>query len=328
MPNHMQVAHRWATRWEVNGRKLKSLTGFNMWSDGDSIFSYGRHFEIARYVDSSPMKKDAKDVPSRVVLFTRRDHSVSTAKHKTFTRRAIPSHVPVFDVIDLSGHDHASNFAAYETEASDLYAKSIRARTNTEWLAKRATAELDEAQAYAKAFGVKWKRPDLGELTVIIAKRVAAQAEQYNKERIERAKREALRMETLREEQAPAFKAWQNGEPMQYIPSAYNTDPLTGSAYLRRFGDELQTSQRASVPWEHALKAFKFIKLVRERGEGWKRNGHTIRVGHFMIDSIAPNGDFFAGCHFIAWDEVSRLALRENVFDVKPSTEAVIESTH
>lgn len=89
-------------------------------------------------------------------------------------------------------------------------------------------------------------------------------------------------------------------------------------------GGTLQTSKGADVPLVHAVRAFRFIKLVRERGRPWERNGHSLRVGHFTIDRIATSGDFKAGCHNIQWSEVKRLAASLGVLNVCPmdTTEA------
>lgn len=91
-------------------------------------------------------------------------------------------------------------------------------------------------------------------------------------------------------------------------------------------GGTLETSQGAEVPLTHAIRAFRFIKLVRDRGEAWNRNGHSLRVGHFGVDSIATSGDFKAGCHSIRWSEVERLARELGVFDASASDEAISET--
>jgi hypothetical protein len=88
----------------------------------------------------------------------------------------------------------------------------------------------------------------------------------------------------------------------------------SGGALLRISGDlgepesaELETSHGARVPLMHAIKAFRFVKLIREKGGHWQRNGRTVRVGHYQLDSIDPDG-FNAGCHRINWPEIERVA--------------------
>lgn len=118
------------------------------------------------------------------------------------------------------------------------------------------------------------------------------------------------------ERERAAREAWLAGE----AGSRYSRfSDENGRALLRVAGDTLETSHGAAVPLAHAVKAFPLIKLCRERGQGWKRNGHTVRVGHFQIDSIDTAGNFKAGCHDIGWNEVERIAKLLGVFDTAPA---------
>lgn len=134
--------------------------------------------------------------------------------------------------------------------------------------------------------------------------------------------REVARINEAKE-QAERVALWLAGEPVGRI----RFDAPNGGAALRIIGDELQTSHGAFVPLAHAVKVFRFVKMCRDKGEGWKRNGKTIRVGHFQVDSIAPTGDFVAGCHSIGWPEVERVAKLAGVFECAPSAEA-LETSH
>jgi len=129
---------------------------------------------------------------------------------------------------------------------------------------------------------------------------------------IERAKVEAERF-VAEEENRAAWLA--GGNVARYVRLS---DP-TGGALLRAEGVErdesgaitggtLRTSHGAQVPLDHALKVFSFLRLCRAKGQGWTRNGSSLRVGHFSVDSVTPGGDFVAGCHRINWPEVARLA--------------------
>lgn len=84
-------------------------------------------------------------------------------------------------------------------------------------------------------------------------------------------------------------------------------------------GGTLETSHGASVPLAHAIRVFRFLKLMRERGEQWRKNGRTIRVGHYSVDVVRPDGGFTAGCHRFAWPEIEALAVSLGVFDISPA---------
>lgn len=324
MTDHQTIAHRWA---QDKGAKL---TGYAMFCASGIIYSHGRHFPIARFVGTP----ERRGKPSqRVVLFNADSYSVSTSKHQSYTRRAIPAGVPVFSIPALSEYEDYTApvygkrvLAWHVTKAAELYAKAQRARVNGPWLERQAEAHLGEAERFAAAFGHRWKRPaSLAVLAEAVAKETAKQAKAAKKARAEQEERARIRAEAQREQDAAWFADWQAGKS-RHCPASYRSRP-DGSAYVTRLRDsgedELRTSQGAAVPWAHAVKAFRFIRLCVERGEGWQRNGRTVRVGHYQIDRIEPNGDMTAGCHRFAWDAMRELAEREGVFDLTPSAEAV-----
>ena len=118
------------------------------------------------------------------------------------------------------------------------------------------------------------------------------------------SEREAERREAERKarelREADYKRAWLAGE----VPFARHFDADSGGAALRIKGNRLETSHGAEVPLEQAIRAFRFIKLCRERGREWKANGQKIRVGSFYVDSISAAGDMVAGCHQFTWPEI------------------------
>lgn len=130
-----------------------------------------------------------------------------------------------------------------------------------------------------------------------------------------------------------ALAAWYNGERGAQPPRRYGSAALLRAVRVTRDADgnisggTLETSQGADVPLLHALRAFRFIKLCKERGEAWQRNGHSLRVGHFAIDSVDTSGNFRAGCHRIEWPEIERLAVALGVFEETASDSALEETT-
>lgn len=149
-------------------------------------------------------------------------------------------------------------------------------------------------------------------------------------------KAQAILVERAREEserKAASVAKWRAGErvPHFYCPSPYGgamirAVDVTRDAAGRIDGGTLETSQGASVPLPHAIKAFRFVKLCKERGTGWNRNGVSVRVGHYSLDSIRADGGFTAGCHSFAWPEIEALALALGVFNLPASDSAVTHS--
>lgn len=135
----------------------------------------------------------------------------------------------------------------------------------------------------------------------------------------ERAERERIAAMTADERRA----AWEAGE----LGRQHVRDVETVSGPLLRAvapeidgctvtGGTLETSQGATVPLRHAFRVFQFVAACRAERKAWTPGAwgpRQIRVGHFRVDSVAPSGDFVAGCHSIKWPEVSRLAERLGV---------------
>lgn len=151
--------------------------------------------------------------------------------------------------------------------------------------------------------------------------RTEAERRETERREAERAERERVAAMTADEKRA----AWQAGElPAHYVRELEReAGPL-----LRAVGAEidgctvsggtLETSQGATVPLRHAFRVFQFIALCRAERKGWTPGAwgpRQIRVGHFRVDSVAPSGDFVAGCHSIKWPEVESLASRLGVAD-------------
>jgi hypothetical protein len=162
-----------------------------------------------------------------------------------------------------------------------------------------------------------------------IARREAAKAERAERRERERRLRFADHAEKL--------AGWRDG--LNVGRNLYPNQDEGGGAFIRArgvrrnaageiTGGTLETSQGADVPLIHAIRAFRFLKLCRERGRGWDANGRTIRVGHFNISRVEPSGDFVAGCHRINWPEIEALARRLNVLDLPPAEDALEPSRH
>lgn len=139
--------------------------------------------------------------------------------------------------------------------------------------------------------------------------------------RVAKAIADRLELERIRNMDAEQkLEAWRNGAALQTWQLSFT---FGGPAFLRVKDDMLETSQGARVPLAHAIKAFRFVKLCRESGTAWKRNGHSIRVGQFTVDEISAEGDMTAGCHRILFSEIERVARSIGVYEQAASNEAV-----
>lgn len=325
--SNAMVGHLWAQREKPRARSSNG----NMSFEGPTLYSYST--PIGRFIDVGKVT---------AILVTSRRYSITTSgRHMPALWRGIDySTRDVFEVPHLSPYDaqHKENLAhlvtqyrAWTERAKRAVLHSWRAPNSEEALAKELEALAVKARRYAELFKLRRYLPKFdpaGEARAVFEARREREARYSTPEAIaKRAKaaaaREALQRrhdELERAESEERIAAWRNGEPVRLrhgerIGGSFG-EP--GTALLRVRGDKLETSLDATVPLDHAIRVFRFVKLCRERGEAWQRNGRSLRVGHFQVDRVEANGDFRAGCHFIAWAETEAAALQAGVADITP----------
>ena len=285
---HDMVAHLWAHQSQDSATTQNRTFYFI----GDTIYSYGNHFPIARHVNG-------------VVLFTTRGYSVTTAGHKGRVESAC-SHLRVFEVKDVRA-DHKEHLADYRARIKDEIVKYRRARQNKPYIVEYVQRLVNEANEYAKHFGLKTRFTAPTTETMLAECR---KIEEQNKAReVQRARQEQKRQEE-RERQQREWEAQAELKRQQWVKGETDDYPDHYSApiCLRIKGDELQTSRGAIVPLDHAVKAFRVLKSLHDKGESYQRNGHTIHLGHFALDSLDNQGVVRAGCHTVEWAEIERVA--------------------
>ncbi len=136
--NH-EVARLWAAQFQSHaGNSAGSI-----WFEDDTIYSYGRHFPIARLTKGA-------------VLFNCRTYSITTTSHQSEVYRALGFclmfSVPYVKANSLA--DHKSNHAHICAEAYISEKKAKRARLNYSKACHSTQAALLRQQAteYARLF--------------------------------------------------------------------------------------------------------------------------------------------------------------------------------
>ncbi len=272
------VAHLWAHQSQDSARN-----GGNLYFDGDTIYSYGPHFPIARHVETRH---------GRAVLFTTRDYSATTAGHKCIVLRAC-RHLTVFHVRHVGDTNRKGQLDEYRERYFSLARKYSRARSNKPRILGSLRDLVDEANRFAQFFGLRCRLSLPADLS-------AMEAECKAVERRERERKQHTEAQRRREALERVQK-WVDGET-DFIGQQ------VGPIRLRIKSEELQTSMGARVPLAHAVKAFRTIKRLHDNGQAYERNGHTIHLGHFALDAVDAQGNVTAGCHFVEWPEIERIA--------------------
>lgn len=309
-----EIPHLWAHRTQDEARNRQS----NLYFAGDTIYSYGSHFPIARHV--------VNDAGERAVLFTTATYSVTTSSHCSAVRSAIPSGIPVFNVpnvchgrysgSELTADDHAGNLADYAERIEKHVITSARARSSysKEWNRERAASLRDEAFAYCAFFGLPV--PNIPEVPEIDSDALSAIRKREAKraaEKAEQTKRERAEALVLQKELITKWRA------SEYHGCFYDIPVM-----LRIVGDQVQTSRGARFPVTHAKRALAFVRKVRESGQAYVRNGHSIHLGPYALDRIEPDGTVKAGCHVVSWEEIERIA---PLLDSIATTITAVDST-
>jgi len=276
------VAHLWAHKVQETARNGKSSIFF----EGDTIYSYGHHFPMARHVKNKRGQS--------AILVTTRTYSVTTLRHQSIVRSSIPHSVPVFYVDDVTKDPEMSDAKDKETQAAEYLVKAKRARTSKDFYLSRAGDCLNDATKLVSFFDIPYnvQTPDgLKDVAAVIE-------EQKKKEAKEKRERQARELADAKAK----IEAWKTGA---FVPSYFFNK--FDCAFGRIEGEEFVTSRGARVPLEHVKKAWPLVKRLIEKGETYVRNGHTIHLGPYALDRIDKDGTVTAGCHRFTKEEVLRI---------------------
>lgn len=307
--DNRQCAHIWAQQTQEHGRTNNG----NVFFHNKTIYSYGHHFPMGHFYNDD------------TVLLNSDSYSVSTGKQQGYVRYAVnhkrrlyvSTNVLKAFIWDNSFNANAQSIAVKECKDTvQHYLQRATAKKAAKYKANDVQAAqnaVEQCQDLFNEFGADYL-PELKALADIvytddINKAIAAEKERLEKETAERLVKEKAKQEII------AFEMqnfWIRGQAMpSYHPSASN------KIYMRVKGDDIETSKGASFPVDHAKRAFIFIRNWKENhtGENWSRaTNRTIHLGHFAVDTIDTQGNVQAGCHFVEWDEIERIARELKIY--------------
>jgi hypothetical protein len=286
-PNRM-IAHLWAHQSQHEARNGNRSFFFA----GDTIYSYGGHFPIARIV-----KNGRGGVAA---LFNPGSYSTTTSCHQSIARDA-SRHLSHFTVPSLGEKwgggkpGHADNVRHYRDRIQEAAEVLARARTHKDWRARALQDLVAEANSYATFFGLRTR------FVVPSDQDVQAALDKARRDAARRRKEEQERQRLMLEEAQELIEQWKVGKDVR-VPAHVDEVFLR---VRRREGERLiETSKGAEVPLSHAVRLLPYIRS----GQPYEHTDHALRVGHFRIDAIDAEGNVTAGCHFIKRAEMDRLA--------------------
>jgi len=287
--SHSECAHIWASQSQYEGRASR------VFFEGEIIYSYGRHFPVARF---APEYGD-------IVLFNDRGYSNSTAKHKSVIRAAIPAQYRVIYCDDPT-RSVSHNLGIWENKVNYLrekFAENTRKPTRAR-LALEIASFTNAAREYCDALKI-----DAPAFTMTTTDEDDAREYGAIAQRKRDANREAraIEQDRIRKlEAAERFALWQAGENV--YSGGFELYPTT----LRIKGEQIETSRGAKIPVDDALKIYPLLDRTRRTGGKLEAGLHQINLGSYRFNSF--DGDtLIVGCHQIAWDQIEKMAIQLNL---------------
>lgn len=318
--NPEQTIHVWAQQSQSEGRSA------NVFFEGATVYSYGYHYPLASFVTN---KKGEK-----AVVINDAGYSVTTSKHISiaryavnhFTRLYCPHTEAMKAIVSAQRYNQPERITNGLSEAIEhriaCYTSRLRndtkkrkAATLEKWK-DETLAECNQYITLLEFFGVKMTpkaKKALKDITGANPKEAREKAQKAAAK--EAAKREKEYKRRAAEKAAlvqQAIPAWLDGiEHISTNDGLRNTTDLLreqATVYLRIRGDNIETSKGVTFPIRHAVKGFALIQTVMKAGEAWQRNGKTLHLGEYQVDTIFPNGDVKAGCHFVQYAQIEHVA--------------------
>lgn len=278
------VAHKWANQLQSEARN----SGNTFYFDGESIYSYGRHFCIAKHV--------INERGERAVLFTTRSYSSTTTGHKSIVRNA-SSHLNIIYCNDPSEGTY-QNLEAFKANIKGLLS-GLRTAKKPEKYIHPAESVYNQCIKYCEFFNIEIP----SDITELIESAKSGKYAEYLAQEAERIEKERQEAEAKRIKQFKKDLAkWRKGET-QRLYGRIDRD------YLRFNGKRIETSQNVEIPLEVAKRAFNWILSTITNGGCLGECNYKIL--DFEVKEV--NKDFIKiGCHTIDIKEIKSIAKKLN----------------
>ncbi len=318
--NSKMTVHVYCQQSQDDGRNGNNTISFR----GDTLYSYAAR--IARIVPAH--------ITGQIMLVTNRDYSVTTRQHIGQAIRAwegnfirVKTLGDRYDNGPLTPEEHESNLSALEEQYRARVERIIR-MVSEPWSSYQDML-IDAAQPasdYARAFNLRFTNIDTSaDLSRILDNRAkrekrrnqpAVKQRREWKEQAQRAKQ--ARLEKEREQRrlnalldnAEKIVRWRAGEAVTLPYDAQHTENNSAMLRVDKINERVQTSLGAEVPLHQAGLAYLLVKRCRDANEGWTPlEGQSVKLGHFSLDKVDGDGNIKAGCHYIAWTEIERIAM-------------------
>jgi hypothetical protein len=269
--NNQEVAHRWAQRRDWRGK------GSNFFFEGETLYSYGRHFIVAKHVESPK--------GHWFVVVNPDTYSPSTSRHQSYARRALPIY---YDVIHVTPGNTPEQWVAELMERyKEQYGRFKRARSNKSWYAEGLDKLHWQLAFLNEQYDLDLELPTLENVEALI--------EEAQRREDERQRAKDLLV-------ASEVSEWKLGVRAQC--------PHTRDVHLRVKDANIETSWGANVPLEVAPFVWRTVQMCIETKSSYVPIDSDVRLGHYTLNKIDEHGNIVVGCHTIRYNELRRIAVQ------------------
>lgn len=281
--------------WYYNSKTHTPDVGANnFFFSGDTIYSYGSHYPIARKIND-------------LVLFTldgsgytgTSGYGPTTSRHVSLTAQAIPYDKTVIFVNDPAAKGKQAHKWNYDHNIKLIKTilKEIAKGRNGSWIQSKRIKDVEKIveglNIYTKTFKLGKRQIDVNKFfdTDYLAK----VKEKERKLAKAKAEKERKRQAELQAYHESVIDAWKKGEKVR-IPREVR------KCYLRVVDDIVETSQGAAIKLRRGIKLFDYVKSVIAGTTNFQRAS----FGNFELSRVGKK-DITIGCHVIDIDEMERV---------------------
>lgn len=312
-----EIPHLWAHQSVpmARGRQVSTLDGRKLslgrlFFVGDTIYSYGKHYPLARIIEYNDRK---------IVLLNVTESSTTTAKHRSMVLRAC-NHLSILETDDPD----------WGTLGAETYAeKQCRDAMNDLMAAKSKPSKAVKYHKYNGAYSDYIYMCRL--LGIIVKPELQLSAEddrkygdiltEHNIKSHDRAVTRRVNREAKMYAQTTQYAKERAMTPEEriahwraggsFMTNMYTLGSTRTMLRISKDGENVETSMGAVFPLSHAVKSLRIIQRCDMLRDNFQYASSCeepmLRLGHYRIDKI-ENGKIYAGCHVIEREEVEHFA--------------------
>lgn len=305
--SHSEVAHIWAQQTQNEGSASR------MFFENGTIYSYGRHFPIAT-------------IEGDTVLFTKRNYSSSTTKHKWKAHQAVSDKTIIYcyevpvkfwgndKPLNMQGHNsvHEKNIAQWKDNIITLFKELGNKRTrNIQDRINGISQNIQELNTYCSYFNYKVKDKELNKLIAL------SQSEDFIIQARSANEKDAKKLQAKMEKAEKAFTKYINlwrefkVEDIKDLPDETkalvnfyrnNKESYTRLRY-NKGAKRVETSKGVQIPAAIAKRAFIQLNGCMEG----TCDSIKVPVMNYTITKTTKDA-VIAGCHTIPKEDVRYIA--------------------